>query len=52
MIQEQKSRGDTASRNEVNSLTIKINQYMQVISSKEEEVVMWENKYTALYTAY
>ena len=50
MLQETRVKGDN--REEIGSLTIKINEYSQLLNAKEEDVAYWENKYTGLYTAY
>ena len=33
-------------------MTLKINEYVTLLRSKDEEVAIWENKYTSLYGAY
>jgi hypothetical protein len=31
---------------------VKINEYVELLAGKDEDLVEWENKYTGLYTAY
>ena len=50
MVQELRARGD--SREEVGSLRVKINEYVELLAGKDEDLVEWENKYTGLYSAY
>jgi hypothetical protein len=52
MVQEHRGKGESTNRQEIISLTIKINEYVAMMKAKDEELVIWENKYTSLYSAY
>jgi hypothetical protein len=52
MVQEHRGKGESTTRQEIISLTIKINEYVAMMKTKDEELAIWENKYTSLYSAY